>query len=120
MNEIQQDDQSRSPSEKSSPPVEHRAIEAGATQLNVQISEPKKCDPKSPGSSTADRDSESVNHKGAMITVEYKHSLATRWMHWLNFPLLFLMIYSGILIYWADSQQKLKLPSSSCSAGLSC
>src|SRR5215469_17482058 len=25
-------------------------------------------------------------------------------MHWINFPLLFLMIYSGILIYWADSQ----------------
>jgi thiosulfate reductase cytochrome b subunit len=38
--------------------------------------------------------------------VEYQHSLATRWMHWINFPLLFLMIYSGILIYWADSQHE--------------
>jgi thiosulfate reductase cytochrome b subunit len=27
-------------------------------------------------------------------------------MHWINFPLLFLMIYSGILIYWADSQHE--------------
>jgi thiosulfate reductase cytochrome b subunit len=106
MNELQQDDPSRSPSEKSSPPVEHQSVEAGATQLNAQTSEPKKCDPKSPGSSTADRDSEFVNHEGAMITVEYKHSLATRWMHWLNFPLPFLMIYSGILIYWADSQHE--------------
>jgi thiosulfate reductase cytochrome b subunit len=40
------------------------------------------------------------------ISVEYQHSLATRWMHWINFPLLFLMIYSGILIYWADSQHE--------------
>src|SRR5258708_25778673 len=27
-------------------------------------------------------------------------------MHWVNFPLLFVMIYSGILIYWADSQHE--------------
>jgi len=40
------------------------------------------------------------------VTVEYRHSLSTRWMHWINFPLLFLMIYSGILIYWADSQHE--------------
>ncbi len=32
-----------------------------------------------------------------------KHLLAIRWMHWLNFPLLAVMIWSGILIYWADS-----------------
>src|SRR5258708_23990965 len=25
-------------------------------------------------------------------------------MHWINFPLLVVMIYSGLLIYWADSQ----------------
>ena len=24
-------------------------------------------------------------------------------MHWLNFPLLALMIWSGLMIYWADS-----------------
>ena len=30
-----------------------------------------------------------------------KHPLAQRWFHWLNFPLLALMIWSGILIYWA-------------------
>jgi thiosulfate reductase cytochrome b subunit len=41
-----------------------------------------------------------------VITVEYRHSLATRWMHWINVPLLFVMIYSGILIYWADSQHE--------------
>lgn len=32
-----------------------------------------------------------------------KHPLAIRWFHWINFPLLFLMIWSGILIYWANS-----------------
>jgi thiosulfate reductase cytochrome b subunit len=31
-----------------------------------------------------------------------KHTLATRWFHWVNFPLLFIMIWSGMLIYWAD------------------
>jgi thiosulfate reductase cytochrome b subunit len=37
------------------------------------------------------------------IEIKRKHSLAIRWMHWINFPLLFTMIWSGILIYWADS-----------------
>ncbi len=40
------------------------------------------------------------------LALEYKHRLATRWMHWINFPLLGLMIYSGLLIYWADSQHE--------------
>lgn len=34
-------------------------------------------------------------------TLVPKHPLAIRWFHWINFPLLFLMIWSGILIYWA-------------------
>jgi thiosulfate reductase cytochrome b subunit len=32
-----------------------------------------------------------------------KHPLALRWMHWLNFPFLGVMIWSGLAIYWADS-----------------
>jgi thiosulfate reductase cytochrome b subunit len=31
-----------------------------------------------------------------------KHPLAIRWLHWVNFPLLALMVWSGILIYWAN------------------
>ncbi|SMB98602.1 thiosulfate reductase cytochrome b subunit (membrane anchoring protein)-like protein [Hymenobacter roseosalivarius DSM 11622] len=31
-----------------------------------------------------------------------KHPLAIRWFHWVNFPVLALMIWSGILIYWAN------------------
>jgi thiosulfate reductase cytochrome b subunit len=37
------------------------------------------------------------------IRLVERHSLAIRWMHWANFPLLFIMIWSGLLIYWADS-----------------
>ncbi|HEX2123177.1 MAG TPA: cytochrome b/b6 domain-containing protein [Thermoanaerobaculia bacterium] len=36
-----------------------------------------------------------------MKRLEKKHPLAIRWFHWINFPLLALMIWSGILIYWA-------------------
>lgn len=36
-----------------------------------------------------------------MTTLEEKHKLATRWFHWINFPVLMLMIGSGMLIYWA-------------------
>lgn len=31
-----------------------------------------------------------------------KHPLALRWMHWINFPVLALMIWSGTLILWAN------------------
>ncbi len=34
--------------------------------------------------------------------VEHKHPLAIRWFHWINFPLLTVMIWSGTLIYWAN------------------
>jgi thiosulfate reductase cytochrome b subunit len=36
-----------------------------------------------------------------MEQVRLKHLVAVRWFHWINFPLLFIMIWSGILIYWA-------------------
>ena len=31
-----------------------------------------------------------------------KHPRAIRWMHWINAPLLMIMIWSGLLIYWAN------------------
>jgi thiosulfate reductase cytochrome b subunit len=37
------------------------------------------------------------------IYLDRKHPLAIRWMHWINFPVLFTMIWSGSLIYWNDS-----------------
>jgi thiosulfate reductase cytochrome b subunit len=46
----------------------------------------------------------------ASIRLERKHPLAIRWMHWVNFPVLFLMIWSGILIYWNDSDNAYQHP----------
>jgi thiosulfate reductase cytochrome b subunit len=44
------------------------------------------------------------------MRLERKHPLAIRWFHWINFPLLALMIWSGILIYWAyPAYQPVKL-----------
>lgn len=40
-----------------------------------------------------------------------KHSLAIRWFHWLNFPILFIMIWSGTLIYWANDVYKIEARS---------
>ncbi len=37
-----------------------------------------------------------------MYRLEKKHPLAIRWFHWINFPVLMIMIWSGILIYWAN------------------
>ncbi|HLK14059.1 MAG TPA: cytochrome b/b6 domain-containing protein [Fimbriimonadaceae bacterium] len=31
-----------------------------------------------------------------------KHPLAIRWFHWINFPVLTIMVWSGLLIFWAN------------------
>lgn len=36
-----------------------------------------------------------------------KHPLAIRWLHWINFPVLAIMIWSGVLIYWANDIYRL-------------
>ena len=46
-----------------------------------------------------------------MISVERKHRLTTRWTHWINFPVLFVMVWSGLLIYWANSVYRAGLGS---------
>jgi thiosulfate reductase cytochrome b subunit len=38
-----------------------------------------------------------------------KHPLAIRWFHWINFPVLFVMIWSGMLIYWANAAFHLRI-----------
>jgi thiosulfate reductase cytochrome b subunit len=37
-----------------------------------------------------------------------KHPLAIRWFHWINFPVLGVMIWSGLLIYWANDVYAIK------------
>ena len=44
-----------------------------------------------------------------MPHLERKHSLATRAFHWANVPILAVMIYSGLLIYWANSVYAIRL-----------
>ena len=44
-----------------------------------------------------------------MKRLEKKHLLAIRWLHWINFPLLFLMIWSGMLIYWSNAVYGIRL-----------
>lgn len=38
-----------------------------------------------------------------------KHSLTTRWMHWLNFPLLVIMLWTGLRIYNANAVHAIDL-----------
>jgi thiosulfate reductase cytochrome b subunit len=42
-----------------------------------------------------------------MKRIVKKHSLAVRWFHWINFPFLAVMIWSGLLIYWANDVYRL-------------
>jgi thiosulfate reductase cytochrome b subunit len=45
------------------------------------------------------------------IIIVEKHSVILRWTHWLNVIFLSLMIWSGILIYWANDEY-VKIPNS--------
>ena len=44
-----------------------------------------------------------------MNRLESKHPRAIRWMHWINFPLLTIMIWSGLLIYWANDAYAIRV-----------
>ena len=41
-----------------------------------------------------------IGDEEEMIAVE-AHPRAIRWMHWINFPVLSIMIWSGLRIYWS-------------------
>lgn len=42
-----------------------------------------------------------------MKKVIKKHPLAVRWFHWINFPVIAVMVWSGMLIYWANDVYRL-------------
>ena len=44
-----------------------------------------------------------------MRRIEHKHPRPIRWMHWLNVVLLSGMIWSGLLIYWANDVYRIRL-----------
>ncbi len=68
------------------------SADAIAEPLTQDLAEPVLVDP-APAATPA-----------ASLRLEKKHPLAIRWMHWINFPVLATMIWSGLLIYWGDSQ----------------
>jgi thiosulfate reductase cytochrome b subunit len=37
-----------------------------------------------------------------MKEIKEKHAFLMRWTHWVNFPVLTIMIWSGLFIYWAN------------------
>jgi thiosulfate reductase cytochrome b subunit len=53
---------------------------------------------------------EAAQIAAASIRLDLKHPLAIRWMHWVNFPVLFTMIWSGLLIYWNVSDNAYQHP----------
>jgi thiosulfate reductase cytochrome b subunit len=61
---------------------------------------------------------EPVTEPRPTICLEKKHPLAIRWMHWINFPVLFTMIWSGLLIYWNDSDNAYQHPHAVYRIGL--
>lgn len=44
-----------------------------------------------------------------MKKIVVKHPLAIRWFHWINFPVIGVMIWSGLLIYWANDIYGIKI-----------
>jgi thiosulfate reductase cytochrome b subunit len=44
-----------------------------------------------------------------MLSIKEKHARILRWSHWLNIPLISLMVWSGVMIYWAH-QAYVELP----------
>jgi len=56
---------------------------------------------------TEDSESGSKRQVAGRLYLEKKHPLAIRWFHWINFPLIAIMIWSGVLIYWANGVYRL-------------
>jgi thiosulfate reductase cytochrome b subunit len=86
--------------------VQASADEQVAAVVSAE-SEPATVSPTNPGVSAV---SEIIEPAVATIRLEKKHPLAIRWMHWVNFPVLFTMIWSGLLIYWNDSDNAYRHP----------
>lgn len=46
--------------------------------------------------------SQTPSDPASLVVVDEKHPLLVRVTHWINFPVLFIMMWSGLLIYWAN------------------
>ena len=50
------------------------------------------------------------------VSIRAKHPLWIRWAHWINFPFLALMLFSGVEIYWAHDAYTPFIPDAFYSA----
>ncbi|MBS1718440.1 MAG: cytochrome b/b6 domain-containing protein [Armatimonadetes bacterium] len=50
-----------------------------------------------------------MSGSGEKLRLEKKHPLAIRWFHWINFPVMSIMVWSGLLIYWATGYYSITL-----------
>ena len=87
--------------------VEVSADEPVVAVVSADLGQGPKSVPTNPGLPVV---SEIIEPAVATIRLEKKHPLAIRWMHWVNFPGLFTMIWSGLLIYWNDSDNAYQHP----------
>jgi thiosulfate reductase cytochrome b subunit len=88
------------------PATEEVAAAAAAVPASVPVAVPVAA----PAAVVAATEPEPSKPDAATIRLERKHALAIRWMHWVNFPVLFTMIWSGLLIYWNDSDNAYQHP----------
>lgn len=54
------------------------------------------------GADGADEIADVETDDGGRTVAVFKHGRVARWTHWINVPLLAVMIWSGLRIYWAD------------------
>jgi len=81
------------PEETAAPPAE--AVSAASEDVDTVL--------ESTHTEVADAEAAVTEPALPIVVMRKKHRFASRWMHWINFPLLGVMIWSGLLIYWADS-----------------
>jgi thiosulfate reductase cytochrome b subunit len=84
--------------------------ETAAKDFVVDIAQVSSADVPASTAVVAATEPELSKPAAATIRLERKHPLAIRWMHWVNFPVLFTMIWSGLLIYWNDSDNAYQHP----------
>ena len=66
---------------------------------------------RSVGTENAVEEKSLMKNGAKRLEIKLKHSLAVRWFHWVNFPLLALMLWSGLWIYWANDVYRLGIGS---------
>ncbi len=107
------------------PPIAKEPVIAGPVEapLEVEMTPPltveKAADPEPVEQEPVEQETaQETTPVMPSIQLDRKHPLAIRWMHWVNFPVLFTMIWSGMLIYWNDSDNAYKHPHAVYRIGL--